>query len=159
MRTFLSLACALFATAVAMTWSTTALAQQSTPPSTYMGDEPDCREYKPDGSLKQPGDYGYGHKCLHKYYMQLYQNTNRCHCMTGACRPTKYRTGPDGTEQVLIEGHWYSFNEKETFGRERPVPEELWPHEGHVCAYPTGKRMPDGRPEHKIECTIRGTRS
>lgn len=146
------LTCLLIIVGSSVMWSG-ASAQQMPPsaPPTYMGDEPDCREYWPDGKLKQPGDYGYGHRCLHPEYRKLY-SSGKCHCHTGACRPTRFREGQNGTE-VLIDGNWYTFS-PEALRRKNVVPEGLWPQEGHVCALPTGKLLPDGRPEHILECVL-----
>jgi hypothetical protein len=147
MRTLLSLLCgALLSVSV----------PQAHAQSTTTEAEPDCREYHANGRLKQPGDYGYGHRCLHPHYQKLY-SSGKCHCHTGACRPTVFRTRREKTgevvREVLIDRHWYTFDEA-TRRHKNAVPEALWSQDGHVCAMPTGKFLPDGRPEQNIECTL-----
>lgn len=137
---------------IAFALSATQAHAQDAPPSTlYLGSEPDCREYWQDGRLKKPGDYGYGHRCLHDYYKQLYEKAE-CHCKTGACRPTTFRNSPNGRE-ALIDGHWYTFDER-TLRHKNQIPQELWPHAGHICAIPTGTLDENGKPGQTIECTI-----
>ncbi len=152
MRTFLSLACALFATAAAMSWSTTASAQptQSELPK---ADRDRCNKVGPDGQplLLRPGDEGYRHACLHQYYKQLY-DAGKCHCHTGYCRPTRIRYVA-GISEVLISGVWYEFP-REALKRKAEVPPELWEHEAHVCAHPLGGTDEKGRPKVNIECVM-----
>lgn len=113
--------------------------------------EQDCAGVGADGKPLGPGDEKYMHKCLHESYKEMYAGA-KCHCYTGYCRPTQFRTH-EGERQVLISGHWYDVPDASLRGRNQ-IPEQLWHQPGHMCARPTGKMLPDGRPEQDIECTV-----
>ena len=111
----------------------------------------ECLEIGKDGKPLQPGDYGYMHKCLHEHFVEMYK-TSKCHCHTGFCRPTLWRLNDKRETEVLIDRYWYTFDPK-TLRERGVIPKALWPFPAIVCARPTGKSLPDGRPEQDVECT------
>ena len=94
-----------------------------------------------------PGDTGFRHQELHPYYQQFF-DSNRCHCGTGECRPTLYRssaTSESGVE-VLMDGQWYSVP-KSALISPKEAASALHTDPAHACGY----WMED---EFYVECVI-----
>jgi hypothetical protein len=112
-------------------------------PPAYSQDDPSPR--------LGPGDQGFDHKYLHKYYQEFFHGD--CPCSVGECRPTLVRPNasvPDTAMEVLIDHVWYPVP-KDALKLRNDIPPELLPFAAHVCArrfYRNGELKP------VIECVV-----
>lgn len=128
------------------------------------------------------GDYGYKHLELHTAYQELSKRladatplpdetkkalgdaygkifgSGRCHCSTGQCRPTTYRSdeySPTGVD-LFVDGKWCAVPKSAFLSREElkrvGVPEILMMFDAHVCASDSNIDLVTGCPT--IECGI-----
>lgn len=100
------------------------------------------------------GQYGCLHKWLHKSYSVAFEKIG-CHCYTGRCRPTTYKTVPVSDEfpmgiAVLANDRWCPVTAHTLRRNDHRIPEILRQFKAHVCVSPD-----NGCAE--LECAILGT--
>ncbi len=98
---------------------------------------------------------GFDHCRLHGQYQVAFKNWN-CHCYSGQCRPTQFRTASAGTVtetgyEIMVENEWFPIPRAALRTERALMTPNLLEYEAHVCTSrpfdASGKRVPP-----HIEC-------